>query len=524
PLLVKAQDDHTVDSLRRALSQAKEDTNRVNLYEALCRNYMYSYPDTTLAYAAQGLTLASTLNFKRGEIKLLLMRGEALAIKGNYPKALSIKLQALKEAEILNDPMLLVACYNYIGANHSYAGNYQKALFYFNQVKTSKQFSPDYEKDIFGQIGSCYYYLNQLDSAYYYTKQAYDLDRKDTQHWSHPYYYLGAIYNKRGKYAQALNLYREGNGVVKPRMLDIFIGYQCVASVFHKLGQPDSAFYYAKRVVVEGLQRHYFPSVLEASELLTNLYQARKVFDSAFKYQQIMLATKDSMFSQEKVKQVENLQFEEQLRQQEVEQARKEAQQRYDTKIKIYSLAGGVAILLLAAFFLYRNNQQKQKANLLLHQKNQEMEKTLKELKSTQAQLIQSEKMASLGELTAGIAHEIQNPLNFVNNFSEVSVEMLNEMKGELDNGNKEDAAAITEDVIQNLEKVIHHGKRADAIVKGMLQHSRISNGHKEPTDINALADEYLRLSYHGLRAKDKSFNATIETYFDESIGKIEVI
>jgi signal transduction histidine kinase len=101
---------------------------------------------------------------------------------------------------------------------------------------------------------------------------------------------------------------------------------------------------------------------------------------------------------------------------------------------------------------------------------------------------------------------------------------MLNEMKGELDNGNKEDAAAITEDVIQNLEKVIHHGKRADAIVKGMLQHSRISNGHKEPTDINALADEYLRLSYHGLRAKDKSFNATIETYFDESIGKIEVI
>ena len=152
------------------------------------------------------------------------------------------------------------------------------------------------------------------------------------------------------------------------------------------------------------------------------------------------------------------------------------------------------------------------------------LSQSLKELKDTQAQLIQSEKMASLGELTAGIAHEIQNPLNFVNNFSEVSVEMLNEIKGELHSGNKDDAEAITEDIIQNLEKVIHHGKRADAIVKGMLQHSRISTGQKEPTDINALADEYLRLSYHGLRAKDKSFNAIIQTYFDDSIGKVNIV
>jgi signal transduction histidine kinase len=154
----------------------------------------------------------------------------------------------------------------------------------------------------------------------------------------------------------------------------------------------------------------------------------------------------------------------------------------------------------------------------------QRAEETLTELQSTQAQLIQAEKMASLGELTAGIAHEIQNPLNFVNNFSEVSNELLDEMKTELDKGDTEEAKAIASDVKMNLEKILHHGKRADAIVKGMLQHSRSSSGVKEPTDINALADEYLRLAYHGLRAKDKSFNASLKTDFDESIGKINIV
>ena len=159
----------------------------------------------------------------------------------------------------------------------------------------------------------------------------------------------------------------------------------------------------------------------------------------------------------------------------------------------------------------------------ILKQK-EEIQKTLDELKSTQTQLIQSEKMASLGELTAGIAHEIQNPLNFVNNFSELSNELIDEMNTELEKGDIEEAKAIATDIKQNLEKINHHGKRADAIVKGMLQHSRSSSGKKEPTDINALCDEYLRLSYHGLRAKDKSFNATIKTDFDQSIGKINIV
>jgi signal transduction histidine kinase len=159
-----------------------------------------------------------------------------------------------------------------------------------------------------------------------------------------------------------------------------------------------------------------------------------------------------------------------------------------------------------------------------LNQQKKELQHTLEDLKATQTQLVQREKMASLGELTAGIAHEIQNPLNFVNNFSEVNTELIEDLKTELATGNKQEAILIADDIKQNEQKINHHGKRADAIVKGMLQHSRASSGKKEPTDINALTDEYLRLSYHGLRAKDKSFNATIKTDFDPSIGKINII
>ena len=165
--------------------------------------------------------------------------------------------------------------------------------------------------------------------------------------------------------------------------------------------------------------------------------------------------------------------------------------------------------------------QQKRKA---IEETNSALTRSLDDLKAAQAQLIQSEKMASLGELTAGIAHEIQNPLNFVNNFSEVSNELIDEMKEELKKGNYDDANEIADDVKQNLEKITHHGQRAADIVKGMLQHSRSSSGVKEPTDINALCDEYLRLSYHGLRAKDKSFNALFKTDFDNSIGNINII
>jgi two-component system, NtrC family, sensor kinase len=185
---------------------------------------------------------------------------------------------------------------------------------------------------------------------------------------------------------------------------------------------------------------------------------------------------------------------------------------------------------------LYEEQQKNlTQQNQLLEQRVQErtqelskqkdaLQKSLRELKATQAQLIQSEKMASLGELTAGIAHEIQNPLNFVNNFSETNTELLGEMNQEFDKGNIQEAKQIAADVVENNIKIAYHGKRADSIVKSMLEHSRSSKGEKQTTNLNALVDEYLRLSYHGLKAKDKSFNATIKTHYDESIDKVELV
>ena len=233
----------------------------------------------------------------------------------------------------------------------------------------------------------------------------------------------------------------------------------------------------------------------------------------AYPYLKLSTTLNDELFGQDKVFALQKTLSDVQQQQQETEKR----EIAFKNKIRFYLLLAGLGIILGIALLLYYNNKKEKKAKLVL-------ENTLKKLKSTQAQLIQSEKMASLGELTAGIAHEIQNPLNFVNNFSELSSELIEEMNLEIEKGQTEEVKAIAGDLKQNLEKINHHGKRASDIVKGMLEHSRKSTGEKTLTDINALCDEYLRLVYHGFKAKDKSFNADFDLIADENLPKVNII
>src|SRR4030095_4474962 len=292
-----------------------------------------------------------------------------------------------------------------------------------------------------------------------------------------------------------------------------------LAACFRDRGMIDSAIYYAERAFESSIRNSIKQTELTSAILLSSLYESTEP-QKALHFLKIAMNAKDSLYGAEQVAAVTSLAFKEKERENDILRAK----MAYRSTVKFYALLAGLALAMIIALLLFRNVRNERKANTLLMQQKNEIARTLSDLKTTQAQLIQSEKMASLGELTAGIAHEIQNPLNFVNNFSEVNEELLRELKIEAEKGNLEEVKAIAKDIEFNSEKINHHGKRADAIVKSMLQHSRSSRGKKEPTDINALADEYLRLAYHGLRAKDKSFNAKFETDLDNSIGKINII
>jgi signal transduction histidine kinase len=286
-----------------------------------------------------------------------------------------------------------------------------------------------------------------------------------------------------------------------------------IAKILNARGQLDSCLNYAEIALQYALDNNLYSSIAEANLFLSGLYETRDAAN-ALQYNKTALAYKDSLiYLNQQSGFSELIDLEELQRQREFEATQKA----YRDKIRLYLLLGGLAVLLFITFLLYRNNRNKQKAR-------KKIEEAYHQLQSTQSQLIQSEKMASLGELTAGIAHEIQNPLNFVNNFSEVNTELIEEATQEIEKGNTVEVKEILKDIKENESKINHHGKRADAIVKGMLQHSKGSSGQKEPTDINALCDEYLRLSYHGLRAKDKSFNAKFETDFDSSPPKLNVV
>ncbi len=392
------------------------------------------------------------------------------------------------------------------------------ALRYYNEI--GKNRPGDYSLFTARHMANAKISSNQLDSVDYYLKMAelYTVNAPGVKAYL---LQIRSLYNiKKGELGVADSLLRLSWQLVNQKQL----------IVSSPAGQLEPDYYIALLRIQQNRPQEAIalllkdidrvrairPSVLRDYKLLAELYEKTGDDVKAKEIYKSFISLQDSILADQSKFRTISFETEQLINDNEISIAQLEGQNKIASLTRNFIIGLAALLLLLVAGIYYRFHAKKKA--------NQVLEKTLTELKSTQSQLIQSEKMASLGELTAGIAHEIQNPLNFVNNFSEVNKELLVEMKDELDKGNIADAKVIANDIIDNEEKIIHHGKRADAIVKGMLQHSSSGSGKKEPTNINALADEYLRLAYHGLRAKDKSFNATMKTDFDESIGNINII
>jgi signal transduction histidine kinase len=527
------------DSLRQALSKVSvPDSARLKLLHGLSLYYFNSKPDSCLFFAQQAYGLAVKLDRLKDQGIALSLIASSYAGLGDYAKSFSINFKALRLFETINSIPNMVFIYNNVGFDYVAKQDYLKALPYLKSglkqwnTYTATHIIKKYNErelhtTLLMSVSEVFLYTQRIDSAGYYLGLCESDARKN--HFQDILNIIehdqGEVETARGHKEAALKHYRDAVSLSRanedPETLSST--FLSTAKLYHRYKQQDSAEYYAQKAIEAAESEKFLQDILNAGKILCSYYEEDHNVVQAYKYLKITSAAKDSLFSQDKVKQLLSLDFDEKERQQELQTAQKEAQAQTENRLRIYILSGGLGVLLLLALIFWRNSRQRQKANKLLQRQKEDIEKAMSQLKLTQNQLIQSEKMASLGELTAGIAHEIQNPLNFVNNFSEVNTELIEEMRQEMDKGNYDEVKAIAADVQENQQKINQHGKRADFIVKGMLQHSRTSTGEKQPTDINTLADEFFKLSYHGLRAKDKSFNAEMITHFDRILPKTNV-
>ncbi|HZI53002.1 MAG TPA: ATP-binding protein, partial [Chitinophagaceae bacterium] len=423
--------------------------------------------------------------------------------------------------------------YQMTGVLYANLGDYENALIHHLKGRQFAEESGNIlvQAILHMTLGRVYLNLQKPDSALNTVRRAYHLFVQKGY-----YRYLGSallntgrIYFAMGKKDSAMHYYRWA--LETSREYHYFRGvaasYLAIADMHKEMGHPDSVLFYIRNAVAATSDLDAPDLYLRSYTALANYYRTAGNNDSAVRYQSLIIRIKDSLFNVKQSQEFQNISFDAQQHQLEKEATEKA----YRNRLKMYGLLTGLGIFLMLALILWRNNRNKQKAYYLLQKQKQEIdfqrskaEQALAELRSAQAQLIQSEKMASLGELTAGIAHEIQNPLNFVNNFSEVNNELIEELKNQKSKLKREELDEILNNLFQNNEKINHHGKRADAIVKGMLQHSRTGSEQKEQVDINVLCDEYLRLAYHGMRAKDKSFNVSIKSDLDQTIGLVNII
>ncbi len=560
--------------LKAALKDKKiEDTAYINRVHRLCSDYVYIYPDSVLAVLTETEQLIKSINYKAGMVEMLSWKGEAFGTLRSYDSAIYFQDKALELATKIGNKDRESSILNRLGAVYTNKGDYVVASEkFYGSLKIAEALeNKDRISAVLNNLANIFYFQKKYDEAEAYYMKALGIyeELNDTLSIAIANNNLGGIFLEKKEYQKALKFltisvetskklnhsglllavrvamaqtYAELDSVDKAvPLFDVVIhdaaiyndalysayGYLGKAKLrykenrFHEaLGLADSAFSYADTIGQKDL-------VMQAHELLAKIYESLGNDAKALYNFKLFKSSSDSLNNLETERAAAMQEAEYNYSKKELQFQRKTLQQRW----LIFSAFAALVSLGIILFIINKNRSRLNIANRRLQQKNKEVEQqkltledTLNKLQSTQAQLIHAEKMASLGELTAGIAHEIQNPLNFVNNFSEVSKEMIEDIEAEMKNGNLEEVTALLAEIKSNLDKIESHGKRADGIVKSMLYHSRTSSGKKVMTALNELCDEYVRLSYHGMRAKDKAFNAKLEYSFDPAVGELELM